>query len=72
MNKTTLTDNSSFNKVHDTYIQTYKQATTAAAITNKSRLKTLPRAEKKRTNKQTKDKNSSNNNYKRLVIMQTK
>ena len=55
--KTTVTDNSHFNKALDTNIQTYKQATPASTPTNKPR---HHREQKKQTNKYIKKSNSNN------------
>ena len=54
------------NKVHDTEIQTYKQAATAATTANKPDT-TKGRKKTKQTNKQTKD----NNNVQRQLLLKT-
>ena len=61
MPKTALTNKSSLNKAHDTWIRTYKQA----ATTNKP---DITKGRKKLNDQINKDKYNNNSNYKRLVI----
>ena len=62
MSKTALTNNSSLNKAHNTWIRTYKQTATAATINKPDTTKG-----RKKLNEQM-NKDNNNTNYKRLVI----